>query len=64
MWDPRYGEVAAQRLAEQQADAATEPGCWSRRARTSRVRRAVGRALVRWGERLAYSPVRSAGAAR
>lgn len=46
MWDPRYGEQAALRLAEARADAP------ARRSRPHRVRRAVGGRLVSWGERL------------
>ena len=56
MWDPRYGDLAALRLAEAHAEAAQsrEVAATSRSGRrTRRLRRAVGARLVSWGERLA-----------
>ncbi|HET6907918.1 MAG TPA: hypothetical protein VFH54_01145 [Mycobacteriales bacterium] len=54
MWDTRYGELAALRLAEDRAAAeqvtalavSAGPGLWPW------LRRAVGARLVAWGERL------------
>jgi len=57
MWDPRFPELAAVRLSERHAQAASELG-WPKTP--GRLRRHLGATLVRLGERLA-TPAAPAG---
>lgn len=58
MWPDPYSALAEQRLQELYADAAARRAVPVTPRRLPRSRARLGRALVRWGERLA-SPVGS-----
>lgn len=58
MWTDSYGTLAEQRLQELYDHAAMRRSLPPTPGRSALLREAVGRTLVRWGERLA-SPVGS-----
>lgn len=62
MWDPRYPQLAADRLAQRRSEAAQHARTPA--AGPGPLRRHLGALLVRLGERLAPAPGRPAAVCR